>query len=1475
MKLKVTLERAGQGMQDLLITCDAATTVGDLAAYLAESDPTRTGPHGSDGPVTLGLVRGGRAALDPRTPLADSPIRSGAVVSVTRSGSSYQDDSRSAAAILTVVAGPDAGRTFELTSGTNIIGRVRSCEVRLGDPLVSRQHARVNVSDHIEVVDMGSANGLELNGALISREVVRPTDEVRVGDSVFTVRLARVASAEGRTDSASVGFIRSPRLAPRFEGRDLECPELPQEQHKQPFPMVMLIAPLMMAGVMYWTTKQAASLTFALLSPLMMLGNYFEQRRHQKRGSKAALAAFRADLADLVAEGEQLAMREVAMRLAEHPATTECIDAITNRTPLLWTRRPGDWGFLELRLGTGTLPTRSTIKLPDARRGPRPLYREAVDALSHLDTVHGVPVVAAPRANGGLGIAGARGAALSAARALVVQAAALHSPAELAIAILASSRSVGEWDWAKWLPHVDSPQSPVEAGHLAANPNDASAMLTAVESVIATRGKERGDAPKLPEVLLVIESDAPADFGRLVDISERGWRAGIHVLWVAPEVGQLPAACRTFVDTTSLVESGVGYVHDAAAVHPVVTEVLSADDAARAARILAPLVDLGARSDDATDLPRRISFLALDGHERLADEPESVLERWQQNHSILTGPYAGEPARREASLRAVVGAAAGNLHSVDLRADGPHALVGGTTGAGKSELLQTWILSMAASHSPQRLSFLLVDYKGGSAFADCSRLPHTVGIVTDLNPNGVRRALTSLGAELRYREEFLHARKAKDLMALEKRADPEAPPSLVIVVDEFAALVQEVPEFVDGVVNVAQRGRSLGLHLVLATQRPAGVIKDNLRANTNLRMALRVADEGDSTDVLGSPDAAFFDPDLPGRAVSKTGPGRLVPFQTAYVGGHTSAQVSVAPDIRVQELAIGSRVVWELPEAALPKNEGPTGPTDIARVVDQIGNAVGIAGIPLPRKPWLPDLRVAYNIKSAEVASSGRDDRLVFGVADEPEAQRQVPVAFHPDRDGNMAIFGAGGSGKSTMLRTLAVAAGLAGGAGPCHIYALDFGARGLDMLKQLPHVGAVINAGDDERIRRLIGWLRELVDERAQRYAAVNADSVTAYRTVTGIRDEPRIMVLLDGLAAFRKSYEDGWQSAWYDRLVSIAADGRPVGVHLVVTADRPGALPTQLAATIQRRLVLRMADPGDYGDMGAPSDILNPTSPAGRAIWGKQEVQVAVLGAGATEDQAPDLGEQSREMAVMARWMTRSGVRPAEPIRSIPERVTLTELPSGSASGFAVGIEGENLGPCLLVPEGTLVVSGPPMSGRTTTVQTVVAAYQRSFPLGSLSYLLTMQKRSALIGACRWTQIGVGVEAGRELARQVTEALVAHVDRTDEPVRMVFVVEGFAEWASAAESMLVDLFKAADAAGALMVTDGEPTHFTSRYGVQAAAKGSRTALLLAPQPDDGDPYGAQLPRRINKADFPPGRAYLARGGKALLVQLATVGGG
>ena len=507
---------------------------------------------------------------------------------------------------------------------------------------------------------------------------------------------------------------------------------------------------------------------------------------------------------------------------------------------------------------------------------------------------------------------------------------------------------------------------------------------------------------------------------------------------------------------------------------------------------MAPVVDAGALVADASDLPRSVSLVTLLSHE-LVESGDAVVDRWRQNASIHDRtPGAPVKARRAGTLRAIIGSAGVDAMHLDLRSQGPHALVGGTTGAGKSEFLQAWVLGMAAEYSPDRVSFLFVDYKGGSAFADCVILPHCVGLVTDLSPHLVRRALTSLRAELHFREHLLNRKKAKDLLELEKRGDPDSPPALVLVIDEFAALASEVPEFVDGVVDIAQRGRSLGIHLIMATQRPAGVIKDNLRANTPLRIALRMADESDSSDVIGTKDAAHFDPRIPGRGIAKTGPGHLQQFQSGYAGGWTSREPD-RPGISVSELRFGGEAPWEEPRGAVVEELRGLGPTDQQRLVARIVEASAQADIPAPRRPWLDEMAAAYDLSKLRQRT---DSELLIGVSDVPQVQEQRSVYFYPDVDGHLAIYGTGGAGKSATLRTLACAAAITPRGGPVHVYGLDFGARSLRMLEALPHVGSIISGDDTERIVRLFRMLQGMLEDRGQRFAEANASNITDYRS-------------------------------------------------------------------------------------------------------------------------------------------------------------------------------------------------------------------------------------------------------------------------------------------------------------------------------------------------------------------------------------------
>ncbi len=1452
MKLKLTIAHRDQH-RDAAIVGDSLATAGALADRIQHE----LGSAMAEGPTARSLIIRRPGAPDrvvgAEQPLGETGIRSGDTVSVTAAPPAMRDE-QPAVGTLHVVNGPDAPAQFALHGGTNYIGRDRGVDIRLSDPLVSKRHAKINISDVVQVVDDGSSNGVLIGEQLVDRAVLRPGARLTLGDTEITVTLTGAKAVDD--EAHEVAFNRSPRLAPVYEGVELKAPEPPKPTQKQRFPLISLLAPILMAGMIYSVTRNPMSLMFVALSPMLMIGNWFEGRRAAKRAFRQDLERYREALLDLSVQLQANADVERAARRAEYPSAAEIEAATRDMNDLLWTRRPEHEDFLTCRLGLGTQPSRNTVEMPRSNDTPPELWRELVDVVGQFSLVDRVPVVARLDEVGNIGVCGPASLSQPVLANVVGQFVALHSPAELVMASIAGETAEA-WDWMKWLPHTTSEFSPIETPHLANNASEANALVSAIEGVVDQRSAERdNESAVLPAVLVVIADDAPIERSRLVQLAERGPAQRVHVIWHAPSRQRLPAACRIFVETTPAADlQFAGVVPGGESIPDLEPESIHPPDIEALARRLAPVADSGVRADDQTDLPRSVSFLELAGVE-LGDDAALVIDSWRSNNALPPEPDAPKP-KRDNTLRALVGhAAAGPMH-LDLRTQGPHALVGGTTGAGKSEFLQSWILGMASMHSPSRVTFLFVDYKGGSAFADCVELPHCVGLVTDLSPHLVRRALTSLNAELLYREHILNGKKAKDLFELEKRNDPEAPPSLVIVVDEFAALVHEVPEFVDGVVNVAQRGRSLGLNLILATQRPAGVIKDNLRANTNLRVALRMADEADSDDVVGSKLAATFDPSLPGRGVVKTGPGRLSLFQSAYAGGSTTGEPP-RPNIEIRNLAFGHGALWEEPTEEAPKQTGPGVPTDIKRLVSTISAAAAQAGIEEPRRPWLDELAPTYNLEL--LPSNRTDSELVFGVADEPRTQSQPPVAFFPDVEGNMAVYGAGGTGKSALLRSMAVAAaqGYARG-GPTHVYGLDFGSRALQTLEVLPHVGSIISGDDEQRVQRLLRTLREKVDERAEQFSAVEAGTIEEYRTHANKPDEARILVLVDNVGAFRTAYEGTpVLNTYWEMFQALAADGRSVGVHFVVSADRPGAVSTSLRSAIQQQLVFRLANESDYFSVDVRPDGYSATSPPGRGYYGEQEVQVAVLGG------KSNVALQAAELRKLAATMQRAGFAPARPIASLDEYIALDSLPEQVNGRPTLGVWDQRLEPIGFEPSGTFLVAGPPLSGRTTTVATIATQLRRARPKMKLAYF--GQRRSQLHGVVDWD---CSATDPLQIADLATDML-ADVETAD-PGGWGIIIESVAELLNSdADPPLQKLLKVARAGDQFVLAEGETSSLTGSWPLLQAVKVNRTGIVLQPDQMDGESLLRTPFPRVARRDFPLGRGMFVVGGKWYLVQVA-----
>ena len=410
MKLMFTLRGSDNQDTDLVATVDGRTTVGDLAEHLVLADPERqrsgvTPGHADLGELTLALVDENHRAVDPHTTVQESGLHSGAHLAVTRRSSGYKD-TEAPIAIARVVAGPDTGREYPLQRGTSHVGRGRGCEVQINDASVSRRHAKLLVADVVEVTDLGSSNGVVVGDEQVDRAILREGETFTIGDTTFEISARTAAAGVTRTESGDVAFVRSPRIAPVYQGLQFEVPELPERGKPQRIPLAMMIVPVFMGATLFAITRSRFTIMFMLMMPMMMLANAWESKRRVRLDFEEAMVDFREDVGYLVEDIETELDREHDVRRQEHPAVAQFGQAVAAHHPLMWTRRPGEPGFLEYRLGLGVRPSRSEIKLPKMGRTRAEAWLEVSQLMQGLGVVADVPVTAHPLLDGAIGVSG-------------------------------------------------------------------------------------------------------------------------------------------------------------------------------------------------------------------------------------------------------------------------------------------------------------------------------------------------------------------------------------------------------------------------------------------------------------------------------------------------------------------------------------------------------------------------------------------------------------------------------------------------------------------------------------------------------------------------------------------------------------------------------------------------------------------------------------------------------------------------------------------------------------------------------------------------------------------------------------------------------------------------------------------------------------------------------------------------------------
>jgi DNA segregation ATPase FtsK/SpoIIIE, S-DNA-T family len=1441
MRLTVELlDGTGVG-RPAVIDADDDVTVGAVATELAAG--LRLYDMASPSLHVLGRPA---QKLAPNAHLALADIRSGDRVEIVE-GDHTTSLSEEGAATIVIEAGPQTGRRIELRPGRNYMGRGGRSSVVINDELLSRVHLSVTVSDVVVVSDEGSTNGISVDGTVVTQPLtLKSGQRVSAGATVF--RVEQHVGALASAAKGTVPFNRPPRVWKPFRGPEVEVPVPPGPKPKQRIPMVSAAAPLAMGGVMYAMTRNPQTMLFSLMSPVMMMGSVYESRRGGAKDHAEQVAQFRTELQQTDARLKDLEAQERASRETEAPGVGDLAQVVEQTSARLWERSETDEDFLDIRLGVGERPLRTTLKFTPQKNSMPDLVAEANELLRTYTELRSAPIVVKLDEVGTLGLAGAQTETSSVARSVILQLAALHSPADLVITALLGDSMQQEWEWLMWLPHVRSAASPIVANHL---PPTSQAALEFLDELAQIVDKRRGTnsfgsaVAQHPAIVVVIDESIELERSRLSWLFSIDPSLRVSIVWLGSSVSRLPKGCGAVAEIHGgAVPGTVGWTKSGERVETVRFEGVPGDHAARVARGLTPIVDVTAGSSGGTAIPQRVMLVDVLGSREVLRSKDPVLENWTKSKK---------------TLRAPVGMTGTGPFTLDMRTDGPHALVAGTTGAGKSEFLQALISSLAVNHPPSRVTFLLVDYKGGAAFAKCVEFPHTVGLVTDLDTNQVRRALVSLNAELHYRERILQEHRCKDLMEMEDKNTPGTPPSLLIIVDEFAALAKEIPEFVDGVVNVAQRGRSLGLHLVLATQRPGGVISDNIRANTNLRIALRVADPNESNDVIGTPAAAALSRTTPGRGVAKVGPQELLMFQSGYVGGHTSVERTNAA-VSIADLAYGTTKAW--PSREKVSKADNTAPNDLARLVDVVQASFHESGLDLPRRPWLAPLPIDQDLYNLPRSQS--DSEIVIGLQDDPAHQAQRPARWSVEKDGSIAIFGSSGSGKSTALWTIAASISSALGDTPPHVYAIDFAGRALDAIEDLPSVGSVIASDDHERITRLLLHLRQTITERASLFADVNAGTLSDYRRLArngAAANTARIFVLIDGFGNFLSTYERIERGIWTEMVPKLMAEGRQYGVHFVVTTDRRNSMPNSVYSIIPQRIVLRMSNDDEYGSVGAPFRVLTNDSPSGRAFYDGLELQIGVPGGSLRSD------EQALALTKLGAQLHRQkGGFKAPPIRVLETEVSRTALGSLVRGSFARS--GATLNPVSFASnEGVFVVAGPMKSGKSSTLASLAEALAEQTPGRPMFFV--SPRRSPLSTAPFWTAASTNPEDAATLIRQLADD-IAKIEPEHAPA--VFIDDFHECHESDVGQAVSALVKVAREYPVLIVASAESSiaRRASQYTPLGELRQFKTGIVLAPDVvnGDGDILSAAIPNTSVRV-WPPGRGYLVGRGSAELIQV------
>ena len=1400
---------------------------------------------------TLPVNPGGRACFVGSTPvhpggrLADSPLLNGAVLSVGGPGPDCLPIGDSSAGTMDVLAGPEAGMSFVLSPGRHTVGRTADSTVRLRDNGVSRSQALVEVRPGGEAViwDLTSRNGTFVNGVPITAPTALADGSVvRAGESQLRwVAAHSRALRVTQTADARLEFDRVFAPAPAIPRGDVELPAQEPAARNVVSMVLGSVGALATGIVMALALHNALMLLVSLFGPLIPFGIYAVEGR-QRRHRKATLTARREEAAARIAA---LTAEEDRVRRLLAPAPAEILAMATGARSDLWPRSVQSPHGLMLRVGVADQPPSVRVSGPPWEGFQMPVLAD-------------IPVTLDLRETGVLGVIGTDDRARALLRWLLVQLATLRSPDDLRLVLLTSGggEDIG---WMRWLPHLDSGSAgpaPCWIGNTEASRAE---RIKELRQLIAARRASPPDQGGIPsrssgEIVVVLDGAlALRKLPGIRDILQFGPEVGVYVLCADSQgISECHGLCELTADGIRLIRTPNAEVVNA------LPEGMDRSRARQAARALAPMRDRISAADVQTAIPYPVRLLDQLGLG--APTADDVLGLWRQKRP---GP----------STRVILGADAAGPVTVDLAGQGPHTMLGGATGAGKSILLQTLVTALLLANRPDELNLVLVDFKGGSAFLPFQHCPHVVALIRSTGETAAdsfteadaARMLASVRAEVSRRESILARHGGEiDQYWRARAAQPGLPPlpRLVMIFDEFARVLDTSPNFLKELVNVAGKGRSLGMHLVLATQSLQGKLSPELKNNISLRISLRQNEPTDSVEVLGAPDAAAIPGTLRGRGmILCTTDENRTPrvFQSGYLGD--------PPPGAATQLTVRT-VSW--PDLGAPRPAQAS--SDAGEVTDQelaiaaIEEAARSARIAAPFRALLPPLPGCVPLERlADYQTASPPGTAVpFGLADLPDQQAQPTCFLDLAATGRLMVAGGQQSGRTTFARALITSLATRFSPVQAHIYVVEHQPAGLADYTALPHCGGVFSPVEPDRIRRLVEWL----EEETQRRAAARFDP--------GRPADPFIVVVVDGWEQFESRADPALADVSLGpTLREIIALGAPLGVHIVPMGGQE-LLTGKVPALCSQRLLLPFPNE-EIRRVQLRSGMTAPPLIPGRAIDAAtgRHVQVCLPG--------PSGAELSASVTAVHDQGSLDPRRLPRRFPSLPARIDVTQLPlpvpPPSPSWIPLGIGGPEvttIGIDLFDADPHLMfISGPPGSGRTTAIATLarllswngIDVIAVSTPQSPLRRMLDGEDAIGLVVAA-----AVDDSQLREAAEPFGDSRYAVLLDDADRITMQATKQGFSD----SPTLLDEIAHPAQAGHRALIMAGDVTPILAGHRRSLAKvtnevlmSGSRLLLSPAKRKDARDLVISLEPDQYFTRRS--GRGYLATTGAPALIQLAV----